>query len=1404
MTVRRREFFRAFLPLLAAIPSRRMEKTKPAADAHNPMKEVLGYLNFSSGAPDVGFLRGLNEAFAVCEAAGAEAASRVLYRRLSEALEGLRQQGGAFVEDNQAREVLRLLFDEFLPAYRAFHRDLLFHQSDAELWRPFFLGRAAEVILSQGPPWNETERIVTASLATLNDFIGYRPVAVLESDQKVEPYPHEWVRPIPLTIEGAGVAYGPYRELVSQALDILRRTDPELLDAMQFNPDLLHELAMDPRAYDFDHPVNKRPNYHFGTWDPHNIDNRGFYRRFILQKVTLDALLLRAEDASEAKREGYLMEAAVVLAGTMLMASSVSGSGPEAHDSNTTLSTLLPKIAQCRDEFYERFLAGLKGPDAKRLNEEARALHQPFGGARQHLNHELARRRATQSQRVQLAQLFAHMDYPEAALRQAHSVRVASARMLCQIYCRLTSAHRAIESHELAVVVDELGEIEDLVHRAIECGALIDPWNIVGFSGNFSLFPALENSMRDYRADDLIDLMEQVFGLNARAVGEAAAIDDGELERRFSETFERLAAWWDRFASHTVSSVKPLLAKELAVSTNLVAGALNAWHKAGAEAGDIKFWRLFVDQFDSPKAFQLVIDALLERRDAVAAMALLMQWLSQADRTLLEEGDSSFHQLSLEWMRAVDVLQTEEVDGESASDAHGETDESVGPALQSSGLPAAHPSPDSGKDSSTDHSDLATGGWPIVRRFFELLEANAQEYWQVVRLDSDAYLDFSDLAEELEDDAWDNEDEDDLDDEAEEDEVEFEDDLAWDDEEDLYGAAYEEMTYEDSTGDGVDSETIEFGAPDDEYTLNAEARYIGQRLAFHGTLASLWRHAAISYGAQGQTDAARRETFAQWRRQADAFCRALAGLLGEVHHDPLPAPSGTLESLIEFDRRRMVKEAVLERIIATYVEMRDAERLLHAVSDDEDTAPAETPEDEPRQDVAVRVLRALLQGDADAVRREWSEFIRVISGRELLYVPLTKGGDLRRIVQARSLGQFVYDLLGWLPRLGLIRETRELLATAHAMETRNPVGPGAITEFDRLFENGYEGIVHCLVTSAESWDEKQNAGDHHRTAEMLVESLKQLTELESRRWLRHSRTVRLSVVEKVAAPERWMALVDFIQRYGAELFTQDFFNLGNLRAILHQGVDVWLERLEVEDGEQEEWPLIVDLAEAEDPDAFRASVVEYLTICLETVVENYAEYRDYNSTTTQSDHGELLYTLFDFLRLRVDYDRVAWNLKPVMMAHNILTFRRHTTAAEFWRRELAEESREAADRYLQRLQDLATKHGMRLPSVTQRISERFIRPLAVDRVRALVQPAMDEARHEGESTSFTLLQREISSLANEPDGAGLERPTWLEAIEDEVERLREKSQRFAPDLDVRDRLPEVALTWEEVQRQLAD
>jgi len=956
-------------------------------DRHDPalQEDIVGYLNFSSGASDLGFLRHINEQFRSIESSCSREKSLAEFtRRLLVTIDRLHAAGGTFADVTQARAVVHLLEHQLLPAYREFHQDLLFHQTEADLWRPFFIGRACEAILAQGSPWDEPQRIVQGSLAQLNDYVGYRPVAMLDSEHSSDPYPHEFVRPIPLYIQGAEVAVGRYEKILRLALKILNQTDDEILARAWFDLDHLEEIAVDPRAYDFDHPVNRRPNYHFGLWDPHHISGSGFYTRFIIQQITLDALLSRCEEeniADPEQRESRYHEAAAVLAGTMLMASAISGDGPGRHDSTVTLTTLLPHVAAFRDDFYQRLLAKTVGARGKRLRAEAKQQRQPFGAARQHLNLELARRRSLQMQRVHLAHLYARLGYPEAAQRQADSVRVAAARMVSGIYCHLTSGHDAIDLGNLDQVTDHLTACEDLIYRGIECGALIDPWNVVGFAGNFSLFPALENTVHDQRVDGLIELVEQVLDLGARGWSEAAAIDDSELEKKFSEILIRMAIWWDKFATSTVEDVHRLVAKEIEVSANLVAGALNAWHKAGAAAGDIGFWRMFVDQFDTSKSFQLVIEALLDHGDTVASRALMMQWVSQKDRTPLEENDSSFRRLAFQWLAAVEAEQLS-----------------------------------AGEDR-----------WDEVAKFFAYLEANAEEYWQVPSLSLDipfdSLLDDSDLDSDifLEEEQFDDEE----DDEDEEDE--------------LFEAAYEQMVYRDSTDDGFEGDLADGAMEFEETEWEHEAQRLEQRLDFLTTVSNLWKNAAIVWGSSTDGSGSRAEPFAQGLAQTTTNYRQLVELLETIHGCALPQPSGSHESLVEYDRLRTIYEGLVQCIIITCVETRDAARLLAATHNDKDSSADETFGD-PVDLYSVKILRAVLAGDAAAIRGHWQKFIAALKPCALLYRPHSRGGEPRQIVATRGIQQLLYDLLGWLPKLGLIRETCQLLDVAQAMESEHPVG----------------------------------------------------------------------------------------------------------------------------------------------------------------------------------------------------------------------------------------------------------------------------------------------------------------------------------------------------------------------------
>ena len=121
----------------------------------------------------------------------------------------------------------------------------------------------------------------------------------------------------------------------------------------------------------------------------------------------------------------------------------------------------------------------------------------------------------------------------------------------------------------------------------------------------------------------------------------------------------------------------------------------------------------------------------------------------------------------------------------------------------------------------------------------------------------------------------------------------------------------------------------------------------------------------------------------------------------------------------------------------------------------------------------------------------------------------------------------IQDLLTWLPRLGLLSETRELIEIARAAERTEPFPQGAVTEFFELFTIGYRAFVYSLITSSESWfvdnnpasdvdpsSESTSTNDVTVSEDQLVSCLEKLTEILLESWLAHSRTLRLSVLEK--------------------------------------------------------------------------------------------------------------------------------------------------------------------------------------------------------------------------------------------------------------------------------------------------
>ena len=1052
-----------------------MEKYSLGPEIEKAIEQVLGYMNFSSGLADPAFEQNLNQLWARVFDLDEHAEWRTVGELLKEKLGELRQENASFFDATQAERVLTAVCDHILPGYLKFHQNVLFHQEEGVLFNPFLFARVCQATLQQGLPEQITPEFVQQVITRLNDFIGFRPVAVLSS-KKIEPYAHEWVCPVPLYLRGAGVAAGRYQKVVEQALELLRTTDADLLREACFDPEMLDELAFDPRAYDFDHPANKRPNHHFGMWDPHKIDNSGRYRRFVVQQITLDALMQRVDEPPDLPLEEVRFEAAAVLAGTILMSTGVCGTGPGSHSSDTTLSTLLPEIAKYRDAFYERLIETTDEPHNSRLRAEEIEMRQPFAKARQHLNSQLARQRASQLEHVQLAKIFARMGYPEAATIEALVVPTVSARILCQIDCKLTATEQVLDREEVAEAVQLLGEVVESLHCGIQCGAVIDPWNLLGFDAQFSLFPALENSVHDHRADELVDLMEEIFVLYARAWSLAAKGDDQTLRSKLKSEFQQLVDWWHQYAAHEVQQVDAVDATVTFHAAEHVARAIQLWHADGAAAGAIGFWQPHAEMFDSPRGYALVIEALFDQSDYVASMGLLVHWLGDAKNVGLEQGGNSFHRLIERWL--VEVRET-----------NGHDDGGI---------------------------DLPT--WKRIQTCFDYLEANADALWNVPKFElgmSKKPPDAEPLVATSEDDDDDTNDD------------------------DLYGAAYADVVYRDSTDDGIEGEVIGDANSYSADELVQESRRLEDHLAFPSTLAPLWRIGALTeVHCDVETNVIRGEALRRWTRCAAHKRTELARLLDDVAAYLIPMPMGDHDSMLEYDRRRVVKESLLERIIETCVEMSVASRLLAAarVAEHPESCPLEETTSEAansageqlEEQLVVATFSAILSRDLEGLRQRTTELFDVLADAPLLYVPLGKGGHPQTIVSVRVRQRSIQDLQNCLPRLGLIVEACRIMEMARAMERDNPVGPGAVTEFDELFKIGYKALVECLVVSAETWDGADD--EDHPVNAQLVARLEQLTEALLVNWLAHSRTLRLSVMEKVNDKQAWKRLGRFIEQ----------------------------------------------------------------------------------------------------------------------------------------------------------------------------------------------------------------------------------------------------------------------------------
>lgn len=702
-------------------------------------------------------------------------------------------------------------------------------------------------------------------------------------------------------------------------------------------------------------------------------------------------------------------------------------------------------------------------------------------------------------------------------------------------------------------------------------------------------------------------------------------------------------------------------------------------------------------------------------------------------------------------------------------------------------------------------------GWAASNKFIDFLEANAGAYWEIPHFEvsQNKFPSFEEFKQGLKDDAVDNDNFDDLflnfmgmpkppaeDDPDdfnhlnEEDEIYDEEDENADDDDNIFSSAYENVIYHDTTDDGVDSDMMDDKSADPlgDFELTGEMERISDRLMFWVTVARLWKMSAVfslNYASQHPD---RDETLQSWAKIGREKLYQLLFLTSEVERFKISEPSDSRQSMIEYEQRRTIKDTLLERLMSTIIEMEDVCRILAATQTE--PIPAN---DNSWETLNQRILQAVLHSDVKQIHELWQPFLNVLSEQTLLYRPISRGGSAQKIAKSKGVQTVIQRLLNTLPKLGLMLYSIDLIKISQKIEQTHPIGSGAITRFDKIFEVACFGMVRYIIENSSNkrpnWSVKS-----------LIETLEKLAETLLLTWLPHANGIRVSSIEPLMGKDQWHRCQTFIKVYGKDLFSPVHMGYGEIQAILHQTVPAWLNSLMNSDDPEVGEKLLEDLRN--NKISFDEAC-HWLNLIYDTIIEYFGQYIDYNSTTTQSDKGEMLYTLMDFLRLLAAYDRIAWKLKPVSTIHSVLVQEGKMEAANFWLHAIAERLNEEADSQWEHYVELQKQYGMIMSAIGDRIEERFVRPLEVEQLCSLIEPAINEKREKKPLVSFKAFSDGVDQFAKTPKGNGFELPAWLEAIEKKAQQIRNQSEEEDEMLDLSAYVKPVFLTKEKMTKIIA-
>ncbi len=188
--------------------------------------------------------------------------------------------------------------------------------------------------------------------------------------------------------------------------------------------------------------------------------------------------------------------------------------------------------------------------------------------------------------------------------------------------------------------------------------------------------------------------------------------------------------------------------------------------------------------------------------------------------------------------------------------------------------------------------------------------------------------------------------------------------------------------------------------------------------------------------------------------------------------------------------------------------------------------------------------------------------------------------------------------------------------------------------------------------------------------------------------------MRISAVDGLLHEDDWEDLAEFIQLYGGDLFHASQLTLGNVRAILHNGIDWYLDYLEEEQDLLRPMRLLEDL-DAGTLDRADAEVLSriYRSSPTSSIASWNTTRRRRSRTTERCSTASS-----SSLRVEARYDRDSWNMQPVTPRPRDALLPRPRRRRGTVGVDLRGPDADLAEQHLKDLRQLQTRFGMRMPT----------------------------------------------------------------------------------------------------------